>query len=260
MSSNDVPGAFGKSNILADPAKRMQDCLRRYEAVAMLVDREVMKWHSLPPEQQSIMDEVIVTLNELTMATGNDMLRKESCYVLGVLYDNGRGMPNPKPARAVELYQSAAEGGSKEALFNLATLTRTGAEGVPRNLELAFVMYETAALQQHVKAAYNVACMYMNGEGVDRNRHKADEWFSFAAERGHGDALKSMNKIDRQQTVMVMAVFALTLITGTIVTLWTVKFGSDFVSYFWKPDQVDVASLHPGFYSRPASTDDDTYR
>lgn len=107
-----------------DPRERLKTTLKAYGDVARLVDREVMSWSKLPSEQQQAMDGVIVSLNQLS-SVGSESVSTEAQFALGVIYENGRGIPSPRPARAAEAYQAAAEGGCKEALYNLAGLMRT---------------------------------------------------------------------------------------------------------------------------------------
>jgi TPR repeat protein len=127
-NSMEVPGAFAKAKTVLEEeyGRRMQEALRRYGQVASLVDREVMGWHALDSEQQRDMDTVIETLNALSTTAGAGGVATEAAFVLGVLYQEGRGMPGPKCARAAECYQLAAEAGRTEALYNLACMTRTG--------------------------------------------------------------------------------------------------------------------------------------
>jgi TPR repeat protein len=124
----ETPGAFARPKTVLEEeyGRRMQEALRQYGQVASLVDREVMTWHALPPEQQDGMDRVIETLNALSSTAGAGGVATEAAFVLGVLYQEGRGMPGPKCARAAECYHLAAEAGRVEALYNLACLTRTG--------------------------------------------------------------------------------------------------------------------------------------
>lgn len=149
----DVPGAFALKNKDApenENTRIMKATMRKYMNIAGLVDREVMTWDKLPTEQQRDMDEVIKNLNILAdISTAGD-IATEAQFVLGVIYENGRGMKHPKYDRAAELYQTAAEGGCTEALYNLGGLTRVGVEGVRKDLTLAFGIYETAAHQEHV--------------------------------------------------------------------------------------------------------------
>jgi TPR repeat protein len=149
----DVPGAFASNNktiIESENGRKMQSTMRSYMKVASLVDREVMTWDKLPPEQQTEMNDVIKNLNLLADNSVAGEIATEAQFVLGVIYEHGRGMPQPKFDRAAELYQTSAEGGCTEALYNLGGLTREGVEGVKKDLPLAFAIYETAAHQEHV--------------------------------------------------------------------------------------------------------------
>lgn len=174
-----------------------------------------MSWDSLPQTQQDIMNGVILSLNKLSTTLGDEAVCVQAHFILGVLYENGRGMTAPKFARAAEMYTYAAAGGCKEAMYNLASLTRTGAEGVRQDAPLAFAMYETAALQGHVKAAYNVAVMYSNGEGVDKNQYKAEEWFQFAAKNGHKEAEINSKLLERKNTIILVLTFISAIIIST---------------------------------------------
>lgn len=149
----DVPGAFASNNKTIAESKngrKFQSTMRTYMKVSALVDREVMTWNKLPSEQQTEMDDVIKNLNILADNSSAGEVSTEAQYVLGVIYENGRGMDKCKYDRAAELYQTAAEGGCTEALYNLGGLTRQGVEGVKKDLTLAFCIYETAAHQEHV--------------------------------------------------------------------------------------------------------------
>jgi TPR repeat protein len=211
-----------------DPGSRMTEVMRSYREVSELVDREVMTWQKLPPAQQEAMDYVFRGLQALAGGTA-ELVATEAQFVLGLLFQEGRGLPQPSPARAAVMYRAAAQGGCKEALYNLAGLTRTGAEGVARDENLAFAMYETAALQEHVNAAYNVAVMYSNGEGVDRDYYKADEWFSFAAARGHKQAQQNVEKLARRRNTILVLIVLTTIPVGLLVTWGIVNFFGNFI-------------------------------
>jgi hypothetical protein len=75
-----------------------------------------------------------------------------------------------------------------------------------------------------VNAAYNLAVMYMNGEGVAMDQYKAEEWFTFAAARGHKKGDGAARKIQRYNLCFVALMAALTMIVGTLVTWGAVNF------------------------------------
>ena len=60
----------------------------------------------------------------------------EAQFILGLMYDNGRGVPQDY-AMAVKWYRKAAEQGIAKAQFNLGISYEDG-QGVPRNYILAY--------------------------------------------------------------------------------------------------------------------------
>jgi TPR repeat protein len=248
----DKVGAFASNNmsiLQSENGRKMQSTMRTYSKIASLVDREVMSWNSLPLEQQSQMDEVIKDLNYLATSSGSDEIATESQFILGVIYENGRGMDRPKYDRAAELYQSSAEGGCKEALSNLAGLTRSGAEGVKKDLVLAFCIYETAAQLEHVNAAYNLAVMYANGEGVAKDSHSAEQWFLFASARGHKGAQKNLEIIDRQRNIQLAFVMLATLVLGMLLTWFLTTYGGNLYHTLFEEPDTSTQTTNPGAFS-----------
>mmetsp|Transcript_22827 Transcript_22827/g.26852 ORF Transcript_22827/g.26852 Transcript_22827/m.26852 type:complete len:256 (-) Transcript_22827:122-889(-) len=251
----ETPGAFASNNKLeSENRRRMQSIMRSYMEIASLIDREVMSWNALKLEQQTQMDEVIKVLNVLSTTSGDSDLSTEAQFVLGVIYENGRGMSEPKYDRAAELYKSSAEGGCKEALYNLAGLTRTGAKGVKKDLVLAVCIYETAAQLEHVNAAYNLAVMYANGEGVPKDTHSAEQWFLFASARGHKEATENIKILDKQRNVQLVFIMVATLVFGLLLTWLLTGYGGDlFHAWFDEesPASIDTetTSINPGYFS-----------
>ena len=66
---------------------------------------------------------------------------------LGVMYDNGEGVPEDD-AEAVRWYRMAAEQGNASAQNNLGVMYANG-EGVPENYVLAYAWLNLAAAQGH---------------------------------------------------------------------------------------------------------------
>lgn len=67
----------------------------------------------------------------------------EAQFILGLMYDNGRGVPQ-NYAMAVKWYQKAAEQGIAKAQFNLGVSYEDG-QGVPRNYILAYMWFDLAS-------------------------------------------------------------------------------------------------------------------
>ena len=77
-------------------------------------------------------------------------------YNLGIQYENGRCGLEKDSARAVELYERAAELGLKEAHYNLGVLYAEGTD-VEKDIAKAFRHFEKAAMCGHASARYNLA-------------------------------------------------------------------------------------------------------
>lgn len=67
----------------------------------------------------------------------------EAQFILGLMYDNGRGVPQDY-AMAVKWYRKAAEQGIAKAQFNLGVSYEDG-QGVPRNYILAYMWFDLAS-------------------------------------------------------------------------------------------------------------------
>jgi len=103
-------------------------------------------------------------------------------YNLGIMYDNGRGVPQDY-AEAVKWYRKAAENGHASAQNNLGLMYNKG-QGVPQDYAEAVKWYRKAAENGHASAQYNLGIMYDNGRGVPQDDAKAVKWYRMAAEQG----------------------------------------------------------------------------
>ncbi len=105
---------------------------------------------------------------------------------LGVMYDNGQGVPQDD-AQAVTWYRKAADQGDARAQTNLGAAYETG-RGVAQDLRRAADWYRKAADQHHVAAEYILGKMYSTGRGVPQDYGQAAEWFRKAADHGYAAA------------------------------------------------------------------------
>ncbi len=112
----------------------------------------------------------------------------DSCYVLGVMYYKGEGVPADK-AEAVKWLQRSADKGNVRAAYNLGMMYDKG-DGVPQSLKEAANWYRKAAEKGHVQSQFNLGLMYTNGEGVPKDRQEAVKWLRKAARKGHPNARK----------------------------------------------------------------------
>ena len=70
---------------------------------------------------------------------------------------------------------------------NLGVMYDNG-DGVPENDAEAVKWYRKAADQGHASAQYNLGVMYSNGEGVPENDAEAVKWYRKAADQGNAMA------------------------------------------------------------------------
>lgn len=89
---------------------------------------------------------------------------------------------------AITHFAHAAEAGHAGAQYNLATLYHEG-EGVERDTSLAVYWYTKAAEQGDTASQYWLCIMHREGIGVPRDYSEAFYWCHRAAEKGHAAAL-----------------------------------------------------------------------
>ncbi|MGD9969522.1 MAG: hypothetical protein AB7S65_03640, partial [Sulfuricurvum sp.] len=109
--------------------------------------------------------------------------------IAGSFEDGIKAFDKKDYATAVKLWQPMAENGNMAAQYNLGILYENG-YGVPRNDSEAFKWYLKAAEQGHIDAQYNVGVMYGAGVGIEKNDRQAQQWLSKAASQGDKEAKK----------------------------------------------------------------------
>ena len=124
-------------------------------------------------------------------------------FNLGVMYDNGEGVPE-NDAEAVKWYRKAADQGLAIAQFNLGLMYSSG-EGVPENDAQAVRWYRKAADQGDAGAQTNLGLMYAKGEGVPENSIRAYVWWSMAKTQGNEKAASNIDILKPQMTKQQIA-------------------------------------------------------
>ena len=112
---------------------------------------------------------------------------------LGVMYDNGEGVPEDD-RQAAFWYRKAAEQGVARAQTNLGVMYDNG-EGVPEDDRQAVFWYRKAAEQGYAAAQHNLGIMYHSGRGVPEDDIQAYAWFNLAAAQGVGGAEQARTRI-----------------------------------------------------------------
>lgn len=88
---------------------------------------------------------------------------------------------------ALKQFKPLAEQAHASAQYNLAIMYYNG-EGTEKNHEEALKWFKLAAGGDFVEAGYNAALMYYKGDGIPEDKQKALRWFEVAAEDGHVEA------------------------------------------------------------------------
>jgi hypothetical protein len=82
-------------------------------------------------------------------------------------------MARPRtPGLAAQWYTRGAELGDPEAMFALGVMLAEG-QGVAKDRDAAGQMFEAAAIRKHALANYNLALLFLKGDGKPENPQRA---------------------------------------------------------------------------------------
>ena len=95
---------------------------------------------------------------------------------------------------AAMFYKRAAEMGHARAQCSYGKCLYLGS-GTAKNPAAAFAWFTRAAEQNMDIAQYNLGIMYLKGVYVEKNRDEAQRYFRLAAENGHTEAAKILEKM-----------------------------------------------------------------
>ena len=90
-------------------------------------------------------------------------------------------------ATAFHEWRLLAKDGLAAAQYNLGVMYDEG-QGVPEDDKTAVKWYTLAAEQGNAFAQYNLGQMHRDGVGVSKNYETAAQWFRLAAEQGSANA------------------------------------------------------------------------
>lgn len=102
-------------------------------------------------------------------------------------------------ATALDEWRPLAEQGNAYAQSNLGVMYDEG-RGVPQDYKEAVKWYRLAAAQGYAGAQNNLGVMYGNGQGVIQDNVYAHMWFNVAASNGDADAVKNRDTAARKMT------------------------------------------------------------
>ena len=112
-------------------------------------------------------------------------------------YWTGEGVEE-SATTALAYAKQGAEGDYLGAYFLLGIIYDFGGDGVPENNQLAIEYYEKAAIHDHSAAALNLALMYKEGEGTEKDLDEALRWMRKANELGHEKAPAQLAEIEAE--------------------------------------------------------------
>lgn len=93
--------------------------------------------------------------------------------------------------KAFILFKKASELGNSDAMCNLALLYQNGT-GVERNVDTAIHYFQKSQLLGNDVAMYHLAYIYLKGLGVERNQQLAVNYFEKASELGNSYAMNNL--------------------------------------------------------------------
>lgn len=117
----------------------------------------------------------------------------ESCAALGLLTQDGRGVPRDL-AGAEKLYRQACDGGRGVGCFNLGLMYTSGTGGTidkaraDQYFSAAAERYWTNCQAGELAWCMNLGVMFENGFGTPPDPERAAALYRDACERGHGDS------------------------------------------------------------------------
>lgn len=102
--------------------------------------------------------------------------------ILGVFSQHGIDLEQ-NDKNIIEYYQKAADKGFPPAINNLVDKYETE-QGVTKDLNKAFELYQIAAEHNIAAAQWSLALMYLNGAVVAKDEAKAKDYLLLAQENG----------------------------------------------------------------------------
>ena len=97
--------------------------------------------------------------------------------------------------KAREVWETLAEVGNGDALFNLGVMAEDGL-GEPRNMAKAEALYTTAANANNFKAQYRLGLLYITGGLLNKDTAKARVYLTLASQHGDKDAAAMLVQLD----------------------------------------------------------------
>lgn len=114
----------------------------------------------------------------------------EAQFLLGLAYDDGRGVARDR-RRALDLFEAAAAQGHSDAAY-LAGLAHYRGRGTPADKDRAVDYIRQAADAGHAAARYRMGLLHQRGDGVGQDPAVAVDWFRLSADQGFPEAAAAL--------------------------------------------------------------------
>lgn len=111
---------------------------------------------------------------------------------LGIIYNDGL-CTDVDMDKAIEYYQKAVDLGDDLAKSNLADIFRKGTNGVPKDLERAFALYQSCRLPY---GYYRVGEALEYGYGTEKDIDRAKQYYRIAYREGHPLAKRKLQTLN----------------------------------------------------------------
>lgn len=118
-------------------------------------------------------------------------LSLSSAVIAGPLEDGHDAFDKKEYKKAYGIWIKPANEGDPEAQYNIALLYMNGL-GVEKNERLALMWFTHAGEQGMADAQYNAGVMFYTGKGVYPDQKSAIEWWTLAANQGHANAQNNL--------------------------------------------------------------------
>lgn len=117
-----------------------------------------------------------------------------ACTTLGWMLEKGTSVLPGDPARAAMLYRAACFAGQQLACNNLAMLFLEG-RGIDKDASQAAPLFRMACSGGDVRACANLGTLYRDGNGVGKDSARAVALFKKACDSGDGEACGMLGKM-----------------------------------------------------------------
>ena len=140
-----------------------------------------------------------LSLSNLWCQKSADQKYADAEFEIGnALYTGMVIMSDANAKNAVDWWESAANQHHLKARYNLGCLYHTG-EMVEKNISKALSWYLKAARSGHVDAQVALGKMYMDADGVDYDYNQSQSWLTDASTQGSIEAKRCLDKLDEIQ-------------------------------------------------------------